>query len=84
MTETVHVRALHKAAKLLGGAAELRHYLRAPAEDLVRWMDGQATPPTQVFLKVVDLFISRNEPLDDFSSPDGLRGAERSRPPAPD
>jgi hypothetical protein len=84
MAETVHVRALHKAANLLGGTAELRHYLRAPAEDLVRWMNGQATPPTQVFLKVVDLFISRDEPLDDLSSPDGQRGAESSRPPAAD
>ena len=50
-----HARLLERAAEILGGAQALQAFLRAPAGQLERWMQGKSTLPTYLFLKLVDL-----------------------------
>lgn len=52
---TVHTRVLHRACQLVGGVEALAARLRVPVPTLFRWLDGEAEPPTPVFLKAVDL-----------------------------
>lgn len=61
----VRARALRRAADILGGKRPLRAYLNVSALVLGMWMSGAQPPPTDVFLKVVDLIMEK-----DF---DGLR-----------
>ena len=42
MVESIPVRGLRKAAKLLGGEPQVRAFLGVPASELFRWMRGQA------------------------------------------
>ena len=53
----VRSRALWRAAEILGGTWALRAYLNVPALMLAAWMSGLEPPPTEVFLKVVDLIV---------------------------
>jgi hypothetical protein len=46
---------LHKAAELLGGPDALRRRLNVSALLLGVWLAGAETPPTDVFLKAVDI-----------------------------
>lgn len=55
MPDTVHSRALKRAAEVLGGVDPLCNYLRVSAFQLERWMRGEARPPDAIFLKVVDV-----------------------------
>jgi hypothetical protein len=64
---TVRARALQRAAKILGGKPRLRAYLNVPALVLGMWMSGQTPPPTDVFLKVVDLIVEKD--LDGLRKP---------------
>jgi hypothetical protein len=57
MESVVYVRALQRAAEILGGEEELQAHLGAPATKLALWLQGTATPPTAIFLKVVDLLV---------------------------
>src|SRR4051812_28661166 len=59
---TVQVKALNRAAEMLGGPDRLREYLRVPARQLALWLSGAEKPPVDVFLKVVDL-ISDGVPV---------------------
>ena len=52
---TVQVRALRRAADILGGKDQLRAALRVPLSRLERWLDGTDEPPMEVFLKAVDI-----------------------------
>ena len=52
---TVHGRALHRAAQILGGKEKLRACLHVPMHLLDTWMSGAEMPPMEVFLKAVDL-----------------------------
>jgi hypothetical protein len=52
------VRTLEKAARVLGGQAELAAYLRVRREDLAAWMEAKKTLPTSIFITVVDLIAS--------------------------
>ena len=58
--------ALQRAAEILGGSRPLRAYLNVSALVLGMWMSGAQPPPTDVFLKVVDLIVEKDL--------DGLRG----------
>jgi hypothetical protein len=52
---TVYTRVLHRACQVVGGVEALAVRLRVPVPTLYRWLDGEAEPPTPVFLKAVDL-----------------------------
>ena len=56
----VRTLALRRAAEILGGTRPLRAYLNASALLVGLWISGVATPPPDVFLKVVDLIIDKD------------------------
>jgi hypothetical protein len=60
MANRTHVQALQRASAILGGFPQLRGHLKVSAVALALWMSGQAAPPTEVFLKVVDLIVERD------------------------
>jgi hypothetical protein len=60
MANGMHMQALQRASDILGGSPELRGYLKVSAVALALWMSGQAAPPTEVFLKIVDLIVERD------------------------
>ena len=62
---TVHTRVLHRACQKLGGVGQLAEFLHVPAATVYRWLDGESTPPTSIFLKAVDLVMPSWEPADD-------------------
>jgi len=55
MASTVHAELLARAARIIGGKAALRAYLRVPMGELDRWLGGEQRAPTAVFLRAVDL-----------------------------
>ena len=55
MRPSVHVQALRRAAEIMGGPHQLRAYLRVSTHQLEAWMEGTEKPPTDIFLKVVDV-----------------------------
>ena len=55
MDSGVRASALRRAANLLGGTTQLGKVLRVSALSLGVWMSGAEPPPTDVFLKAVDL-----------------------------
>jgi hypothetical protein len=63
----IRTRALWRASEILGGRRPLRTYLNVSALVLATWMSGANVPPTDVFLKVVDLIVERD--LDDLRGP---------------
>ncbi|MBV9191927.1 MAG: hypothetical protein JOZ85_15680 [Betaproteobacteria bacterium] len=54
------LRALRKAARILGGEERLRALLDAPPGAFLRWMQGDEPVPTSVFLMIVE-FLSDME-----------------------
>lgn len=60
MPDTVHARALKRAAEILGGVDALCAHLRVSAFQLERWMHGEARLPDAIFLQVVDV-LSRED-----------------------
>jgi hypothetical protein len=66
-SDAVRTQALQRAARILGGKPRLRAYLNVPALVLGMWMSGQTPPPTDVFLKVVDLIVEKD--LDGLRKP---------------
>lgn len=51
----VHARTLRRAADILGGEQPLALYLRVTPSHLACWLQGSEFPPTEVFLKAVDV-----------------------------
>jgi len=76
---TVYTRVLHRACQVVGGVEALAARLRVPAPTLFRWLDGEADPPTAVFLKAVDIV------LPEWSADDELmaQAVRASRPKKP-
>ena len=54
----VRSRTLSKAAEIVGGPEALRRRLNVSALLLGLWLAGGETPPTDVFLKAVDIIES--------------------------
>ena len=54
---SVRVSTLRRACEILGGRAQLRKYLKVSAFSLGVWMAGTEAPPTDVFLKAVDVVV---------------------------
>ena len=57
MTASVYSRALLRAVELLGGRDKLARVLRAPKDELDKWIAGDAKPPRELFLRVVDIIL---------------------------
>lgn len=55
---TVHTETLRRAAAAMGGAARLAKALRVPAKQAQRWLAGDDYPPTDVYLRALDLLIA--------------------------
>jgi len=51
---------LSRAAELLGGEEQLARHLKVTPSHLALWIRGIETPPTEFFLKAVDV-IMENE-----------------------
>lgn len=50
-------RALVVAAQLIGGSEALSNYLGVARRDVLAWMKGDAQPPVDAFLRVVDVLL---------------------------
>jgi hypothetical protein len=57
VTASVYSRALLRAAELVGGREQLANVLRVSKGELDKWIAGEAKPPREVFLRVVDLIL---------------------------
>lgn len=55
---TVHTETLRRAATAMGGEAGLARALRVSTEQAQRWLAGHDYPPTDVYLKALDLLIA--------------------------
>ena len=60
LTQTVHARALQRAAELIGGNEALGRYLGVTPGKLELWRKGSIAPPGEVFLQVVDLLLEHD------------------------
>ena len=54
-TETPHSRALYRALKSFGGAAELAKALNVPVESLTPWLNGHEPPSVQIYMATLKL-----------------------------
>jgi hypothetical protein len=54
---TIYTRVLHRACQMVGGVEHLAARLRVPSPTLYRWLEGEAEPPTPIFLKAVDIVM---------------------------
>jgi hypothetical protein len=54
---TIYTRVLHRACQMVGGVEILAARLRVPSPTLYRWLEGEAEPPTPIFLKAVDIVL---------------------------
>lgn len=78
--QTVHTRALQRAAELLGGIDALRVYLGVTPIQLGIWMRGGVAPPGDVFLQVVDLLLEHDvKALRDEKTDGGHGETDRAR-----
>ena len=61
MVESMPMRGLRKAARVLGGEPQLRAFLGAPATDVFRWMRGQAPVPPKIVVRVIEFLAETEE-----------------------
>jgi hypothetical protein len=57
---TVYRRTLARAVEIAGGDEKLARFLSLPPGELQKWARGEADPPTQVFLALVDIVASNS------------------------
>jgi hypothetical protein len=76
---SVYTRVLHRACQIAGGVEKLAARLRVPVPTLFRWLDGEGEPPTQVFLKAVDIVLPTWTAEDEILA----RGVLAARPKKP-
>jgi hypothetical protein len=53
--DTPYTRTLARAARAVGGEAELARILKVPEDRLRGWMEGRETPPVKVFSAALDI-----------------------------
>jgi len=58
--DKVRTAAVRRASDILGGPSRLRDYLGVSAIALGVWIAGTEPPPTDVFLKAVDVIVDRD------------------------
>lgn len=76
---TVYTKVLHRACQLAGGVEKLAARLHVPVATLFRWLDGEAEPPTPVFLKAVDMVMPAWTPEDEMLA-QALAGGRPRKP----
>ena len=62
------LRALRKAARILGGEQRLRDLLDAPPGAFARWMQGAEAVPAPIFLMIVDFLADMECGVQPFGS----------------
>jgi hypothetical protein len=62
------LRALRKAARILGGEERLRDLLDAPPGAFARWMQGAEAVPAPIFLMIVDFLADMECGVQPFGS----------------
>jgi DNA-binding transcriptional regulator YdaS (Cro superfamily) len=60
MRDTLHARALERAARVLGGEAALASYLEVSRPRLSLYLNGTARCPEEVSRKVVRVLIAED------------------------
>jgi hypothetical protein len=70
MVAKVYSRTFQKAAELCGGPRKLARQLRVPLAELEKWIAGGETPPTNVFLRAIDLVLDETPSPAAGSDPD--------------
>jgi len=60
VADTIHTRALARAAETEGSTQALAGVLHVPENTLMRWMSGRAQMPLRAFLRLVEL-LSQHE-----------------------
>ena len=55
---TVHTEAMRRGAVAMGGQATLARALQVSPEQVRGWVAGDEYPPTEVYLRVLDLLIA--------------------------
>ena len=53
----VYVRALQKAADIIGDRKKLARHLRVSPAQLERWMGADEIPNTEAFLKAIEIIL---------------------------
>jgi DNA-binding transcriptional regulator YdaS (Cro superfamily) len=53
----VHVNTLRRAAEIAGGVEQLAVILNVTPSHLVLWIKGVTPPPSDIFLRAVDLVV---------------------------
>src|SRR5262245_35127813 len=76
---TVYTKVLHRACQIAGGVEKLAARLHVPLPTLYRWLDGEAEPPTPVFLNAVDIVMPAWS-ADDEMLARALRAARPKKP----
>jgi hypothetical protein len=64
IAQNVRLQALRRACYILGGQRRLRKYLGVSALSLSVWIAGSEPPPTDVFLRAVDVIVDHE--IDDL------------------
>ena len=64
----LQLRALRKAARILGGEERLRALLDAPPGAFSRWLQGVEPVPLPVFLMLVDFLADMEAGVQPFGS----------------
>ena len=67
MADTIHTRALARAAETEGSTQALAGVLHVPENTLLRWMSGRAQMPLRAFLRLVEVLSQH-----DYHFPLGL------------
>lgn len=71
------LRALRKAARILGGEERLRALLDAPPGPFARWMQGAEPLPAPLFLMIVDFLADMEGGMQPLGSVIGTLPAQR-------
>jgi len=61
VADTIHTRALARAAEAQGSTQSLAGLLHVPENTLLRWMSGRAQMPVQAFLKLVEMLVQHEK-----------------------
>lgn len=80
MPESLHRRAMHRAAELLGGEEALAAVLEVNAHAVTRWIDGSLRISERVFLKVVDIVLDQEIKALRAAPPASAAGERPDRP----
>ena len=53
----LYARCVRRAAELAGGYEALSEHVEVSVRQLKAWGDGEGTPPTAIFLRIIDLIL---------------------------